>query len=55
LCILNNADFNVVDVSPEDELIDILNSCQCSNLGYYSGFKTSKGFGVITSYHKLVT
>jgi len=25
LCILNNADFNIVDVSAKDKLVDILN------------------------------
>ncbi|AUS06251.1 hypothetical protein C1A40_12700 [Tamlana carrageenivorans] len=27
LCILNNANFNIINVSPKNKLIDILNSC----------------------------
>ena len=30
LCILNNANFNIVDVSFKDKFIDILNRCQSS-------------------------
>lgn len=33
LCILNNANFNIVNISIEYKFIDVLNSCQSSYLG----------------------
>ncbi len=55
LCILNNADFNIVNLSIEDKFVNILYSSQCSYLRYYSGFKSFKSLSVVASYHKLVT
>ena len=53
LCILNNADFNVVYVPVKDEPVDELYNCQCGHFGQYPGLEPLKGPCVVPSYHEL--
>lgn len=55
LCILNNAYFDIVDISVEYDLVDKLNYCQCGYFGWYPCFEAFEGLGVVSPYHELVT